>query len=166
MKNVQEYRDKRDFLNTPEPKGKAKSSAKDIFVVQKHSARREHYDFRLRVNDVLKSWAIPKGMPVKQAEKRLAVETEDHPLEYAKFEGKIPIGQYGAGTVQIWDSGKYSNIRKISMKESYNDGLIEFNLKGGILEGNYALVKTRFNGNPKNWLIIKTRDDKYPFENG
>lgn len=161
------YKEKRDFTKTSEPEGKTKKTRpKTVFVVQEHDATRLHYDFRLEVDGVLKSWAVPKGIPVKQAEKHLAVETEDHPLEYAKFEGKIPEGQYGAGKVRIWDKGDYKNIRKLDMKKSYDQGQIEVNLKGDKLKGNYALIRTKFNDNPKNWLIIKMNDNKYAFENG
>jgi DNA ligase D-like protein (predicted 3'-phosphoesterase) len=167
MKSLQKYKQKRDFSKTPEPKATIKKrSKKSVFVVQQHSARTDHFDFRLEVGNVLKSWAVPKGIPVQQAEKHLAVETEDHPLDYAKFEGKIPKGEYGAGKVKIWDKGNYRNIRAINMKKSFENGQIEVNLKGNILKGNYALIRTKFNNNPKNWLIVKMRDDKYSFENG
>jgi len=184
---LQKYREKRDFGKTSEPAGtstsgnpgkshsieaqirsqeKSQEKKNPVFVVQEHHARTLHYDFRLEIGGVLKSWAVPKGIPLKNGEKHLAVETEDHPAEYAKFEGKIPKGQYGAGIVKIWDKGSYRNIRRLSMKESYGQGQIEVNLKGNSLKGNYTLVQTKFNNNPKNWLIIKTRDDKYDFSNG
>jgi DNA ligase D-like protein (predicted 3'-phosphoesterase) len=167
MKTLQTYQKKRNFKKTPEPAGKkTRKSKKTIFVVQKHQARRDHFDFRLEVGNVLKSWAVPKGLPVQQAEKHLAVLTEDHPLEYATFEGKIPKGEYGAGKVTIWDSGNYRNIRGVSIKKSFEQGQIEVNLKGRHLKGNYALVRTGFNDNPKNWLIVKMRDDRFDFENG
>ncbi len=167
MSKLQVYQEKRDFAKTPEPAGKNKRKKKrSIFVVQQHSARTDHYDFRLEIGNVLKSWAVPKGMPRQQAEKHLAVETEDHPLEYATFEGKIPKGEYGAGKVKIWDTGAYRNIRKISIKKSYESGQIEVYLSGKVLKGMFALIQTKFNNNPKNWLIVKMRDDKYNFENG
>jgi bifunctional non-homologous end joining protein LigD len=167
MTSLKTYRKKRDFHRTPEPVGKSKKERKKgIFVVQQHQATRDHWDFRLEVGDVLKSWAVPKGMPVEVAEKHLAVETEDHPLEYAKFEGRIPKGEYGAGKVKIWDKGSYRNIRSVSLKKSYTDGQIEVSLNGNILKGKYALIRTKFNDNPKNWLLIKMREDKYNFENG
>jgi bifunctional non-homologous end joining protein LigD len=167
MTPLKTYRGKRDFQRTPEPKGKTKKRAKKtIFVVQQHAARSNHFDFRLEMGGVLKSWAVPKGMPIKVAEKHLAVETEDHPLDYAVFEGKIPKGEYGAGKVKIWDKGSYRNIRKISIKESYENGQIEVALNGRKLKGRYALIQTKFNNNPKNWLLIKMREDKYTFENG
>jgi bifunctional non-homologous end joining protein LigD len=162
------YKWKRNFDKTTEPEGTVnKGSAQNgIYVVQQHSASRLHFDFRMEINGVLKSWAVPKGIPIKPAEKHLAVETEDHPMEYADFEGKIPKGEYGAGTVKMWDRGRYKNIRKISMEEAYGKGQIEIKFKEGKLKGNYALINTKFNDNPKNWLIIKMRDDKFDFKNG
>ena len=167
MTTLKTYREKRDFHRTPEPAGKPKKKTKKtVFVVQQHAARSNHFDFRLEIGDVLKSWAVPKGMPVEVAEKHLAVETEDHPLEYATFEGNIPKGEYGAGKVKIWDKGSYRNIRKLSIKESYENGQIEVALNGKRVKGMYALIRTKFNDNPKNWLLIKMREDKYTFENG
>ena len=129
----------------------------DIFVVQKHQARNLHYDFRLKIGRVLKSWAVPKKPEGKKGEKRLAVETEDHPLSYATFHGEIPTGNYGAGKVEIWDKGSFKNLKNISMRKAYDEGHIEVNLKGGKLKGNFALVNTKFNGNKKNWLLIKIK---------
>ena len=167
MTTLKTYKAKRDFHKASEPKGTVtRKRKKTIFVVQQHQATRNHCDFRLEVGNVLKSWAVPKGMPVETAEKHLAVETEDHPLEYATFEGKIPKGEYGAGMVKIYDSGDYRNIRKISLKQSYENGQIEVVLNGRVLKGRYALIRTNFNDNPKNWLIIKMKEDKYNFENG
>jgi bifunctional non-homologous end joining protein LigD len=167
MTSLKTYQKKRDFTKTSEPKGKRTRAPKEtIFVVQQHAARSNHFDFRLEMGDVLKSWAVPKGMPIEVAEKHLAVETEDHPLDYASFEGKIPKGEYGAGKVKIWDKGSYRNIRKMSIKESYENGQIEVALNGKKAKGRYALIRTKFNNNPKNWLLIKMREDKYTFENG
>lgn len=155
---LNEYRKKRDASKTPEPFKTA--DTRDIFVIQKHDATNLHYDFRLKIGRVLKSWAVPKRPTGVYGEKRLAVLTEDHPLNYASFEGTIPKGNYGAGTVEIWDKGKFSNIRKVSMKKAFEQGRIEVNLKGKKLKGNFTLVQTKFNNNPKNWLLIKTKDDK------
>jgi bifunctional non-homologous end joining protein LigD len=154
------YKKKRDFLKTPEPKKNKKAkSEKLIFVVQKHRAKRLHYDFRLEMGGVLKSWAVPKGPSKSPSDKRLAILTEDHPLSYADFEGTIPQGQYGAGSVEIWDSGEYENIKVdesgklIPLLKCFKSGQIEINLKGKKLNGNYALV----NFKDKNWLLIKMK---------
>jgi DNA ligase D-like protein (predicted 3'-phosphoesterase) len=156
------YREKRDFRKTGEPPGeKKKSSAEPIFVIQKHDARRLHYDFRLEVDGVLKSWAVPKGVSTDPREKRLAVPTEDHPLEYGDFEGVIPEGEYGAGTVLIWDTGTYKNLRGEkkgdggSMKKSLEDGKVEIWLEGKKIQGGYALIRT---GDDR-WLLIKKKDE-------
>lgn len=150
---LEEYKKKRNFKKTPEPII-SKKPKKIIFVVQKHDARRLHYDFRIQIKNVLKSWAVPEGVP-KDGEKKLAIETEDHPLSYAKFHGIIPEGNYGAGTVEIQDSGTFENLRKITLEESYKEGKIEILLKGKKFNGKYALINTKFNKNPKNWLLIK-----------
>ena len=120
------------------------------FVVQEHHARRLHYDLRLERLGVLKSWAVPKGIPENHAEKRLAVETEDHPLAYGGFEGTIPQGEYGAGTVKIWDKGSYKLL-------VWNDDMIEFILNGGRLVGRYVLARFKKAGQ-KQWILIKARD--------
>jgi len=144
---------KRDFKKTSEPKGKGKSGSKSIFVVQKHHARSLHYDFRLAMDGVLKSWAVPKGPSKKPADKRLAVLVEDHPLEYAKFEGVIPEGEYGAGKVEIWDSGTWEPIS--NLKDWQKEGKLEFTLHGKKLKGDWVLIQIK--NNPKNWLLIKKR---------
>lgn len=123
------------------------------FVIQKHRARTLHYDFRLQMSGVLKSWAVPKGPPKKIGEKHLAILTEDHPLSYAKFEGIIPEGHYGAGTVEIWDSGTYLNLKEASMQACFQKGVLEFELEGSRLKGRYALVHFK----EKNWLLTKLR---------
>ena len=153
---LKEYKEKRDFKKTPEPSLNGKKE--DIFVIQKHEASRLHYDFRLKIGNTLKSWAIPKKPSLKYGEKRLAVNTEDHPLIYSDFEGTIPKGNYGAGNVEIWDRGKFENIRKVSMKKAFEQGQIEVRLRGKRLKGNFTLIQTKFNKNPKNWLFIKTKD--------
>lgn len=127
---------------------------KHIFVIQKHWARNLHYDFRLEVEGVLASWAIPKE-PKNSQEKRLAIMVEDHALEYANFSGKISEGSYGAGKVEIWDKGNYENLKEKTMKECIKKGQIEINLKGKRLNGNFALI--RFKGK-NNWLFFKMKN--------
>jgi len=151
---LETYRKKRKFKETPEPEGKVAKTGKKIFVIQKHAARSLHYDFRLEVAGVLKSWAVPKVIP-KKGEKHLAVETEDHPIEYAKFKGIIPEGNYGAGKVIIWDKGKFENLSELSLKDSYKKGHIKINLKGKKAKGEYDIIHTKFGRNEKNWLLIK-----------
>ncbi len=142
-----QYRKRRNFSKTHEPKGgKGKQKSNPIFVVQEHHARNLHYDFRLEIKGVLKSWAVPKGAPEKTGIKRLAVQTEDHPIEYAKFSGTIPEGLYGAGVVKIWDRGKYVP-EKLSEKE------IIVELRGKKLKGKYVLIKTKFSKN--SWLLFR-----------
>ncbi len=157
MPRLSAYNKKRDFKKTSEPKGavpKRKGTA-PMFVVQKHAARALHYDFRLEIGGVLVSWAVPKGPPRRVADKRLAVMTEDHPLEYAKFSGAIPTGEYGAGTVEIWDSGTYESQKP--MAAALKRGQVEVALYGKKLKGPYALIRTAFGGNKKNWLLIKMK---------
>jgi bifunctional non-homologous end joining protein LigD len=154
MTHLAEYRRKRDPAATPEPFGDGDKGIENgpIFVVHRHAARRLHFDFRLERDGVLASWALPKGVPLQPGERRLAVQVEDHPLEYARFEGEIPPGQYGAGTVEIWDSGSYELVREKP------DGTLIVRLHGRRLEGTWALVPARVSGEPENWLIIRTRD--------
>jgi len=145
-----EYIAKRDFAATPEPIGGREKGQGKAFVVHEHHARQLHYDFRLEKEGVLKSWAVPKGIPELPSEKRLAVETEDHPLNYVGFEGVIPSGQYGAGTVKIWDKGKYE-------LKIWAEDKIEFSLIGEKLHGRYVLTKFKKAGE-KQWLLLKARD--------
>lgn len=154
------YQEKRDFSKTSEPEWKEHPSKGEFpkFVVQKHAARTLHYDFRLEINGVLKSWVIPKGPTANPEEKRLAIHVEDHPLDYADFEGTIPKGEYGGGTVMIWDNGNFANIKKwkgreYTLEESYDEGTMEFFLNGKKLKGGYALIKTK-----QNWLFFKMKD--------
>ncbi|MBS3794174.1 MAG: DNA ligase [Candidatus Thorarchaeota archaeon] len=163
-----EYRSKRDFSKTPEPEGgTVRSSDKPIFVIQKHDASNLHYDFRLEVEGVLKSWAVPKGPSTDPSTKRLAIPTEDHALEYADFEGNIPEGEYGAGTVMVWDHGTYRNLRaekedaeaRMTMTQSLEDGKVEIWLEGKKLEGGYVLIRTG-SGKGARWLLIKMRDKR------
>lgn len=162
MSELDTYKKKRDFSKTTEPKGSKKVKGDNIFVIQKHDASRLHYDFRLQIGNVLASWAVPKGPSLNPSDKRLAVMTEDHPLDYAEFEGVIPEGQYGAGPVMIWDKGTYTNIKeedgkKVPMKKCLEDGQIEVKLDGEKLKGNFALV--RFKDSEKNWLLVKMNDE-------
>jgi bifunctional non-homologous end joining protein LigD len=159
-----EYQAKRDFRKTPEPAGKAgKPHRRPIFVVQEHHASRLHYDFRLEADGVLKSWAVPKQPSLDPGQKRLAVRVEDHPLAYATFQGTIPAGQSGAGTVAIWDHGTYDNLLKEkavpqSVTEGIDAGRLEFALHGDRLEGRFALLRMNRRGKD-NWLLIKMKDE-------
>jgi DNA ligase D-like protein (predicted 3'-phosphoesterase) len=145
---LEEYQKKRDFKKTKEPSGGEKKPGGNIYVIQKHQATHLHYDLRLEMDGVLKSWAVPKTPPTETSVKRLAVQVEDHPLEYADFEGTIPEGQYGAGTVEIWDRGHYV------LKDRKEDKLI-FEIEGERLKGTYCLI--RFKGR-KNWLFFKKNE--------
>ncbi len=160
---LEEYRTKRKFTETPEPAGRVRrSSRRCIFVVQKHDANRLHYDFRLAINGVLVSWAVPKGPSMNPAEKRLAVRTEDHPLEYAEFEGVIPAGQYGAGTVMVWDTGIYKQ-EGVPPDAQLARGKIDIVLQGEKLRGGFTLVQTGkrsgHSSQKERWLLIKHRDE-------
>src|SRR5215213_214660 len=155
-----EYRRKRDPKQTPEPFG-AKRGAEQapIFVVQRHDARRLHYDFRLERGGALASWAVPKGVPLEPGQQALAVHVEDHPLDYATFEGEIPAGQYGAGTVEIWDNGTYELV-----EEKKNGGLT-VRLHGERLDGTWTLVPAHLDGKEENWLLLRKRDEGVATEN-
>jgi bifunctional non-homologous end joining protein LigD len=158
---LQEYRRKRQFDETPEPLGKERTGHGNRFVVQEHHATRLHYDFRLEVHGVLKSWAVPKGPSLDPSDKRLAVQTEDHPLEYAKFEGTIPEGNYGAGQVIVWDEGTFKPEGSLPADKQLERGELKFTLCGQKLKGSFVLVKLRSSksGKPgKDWLLIKHRD--------
>ncbi|WP_295223133.1 DNA polymerase ligase N-terminal domain-containing protein [uncultured Chryseobacterium sp.] len=163
---LKDYNSKRKFDETSEPEGKTKKSKdKLIFVIQRHAASRLHYDFRLEMDGVLKSWAVPKGPSLDPKDKRLAMMVEDHPYDYKDFEGNIPEGNYGAGQVEIWDSGTYepldthSNLsdEKELLKE-LNVGSLKFILHGKKLKGEFALVKMK-NTEENSWLLIKHKDD-------
>src|SRR5262245_15794037 len=153
------YQQKRNFSRTPEPKGaERKRKARALsFVIQKHAARRLHYDFRLEMDGVLKSWAIPKGIPTTKGEKRLAMHVEDHPLEYASFEGNIPEGQYGAGSVMVWDRGTYEVLDGEPI-DALKAGKLHFVLHGKKLQGEWTLVRMRVRGKEGKdpWLLIKS----------
>jgi bifunctional non-homologous end joining protein LigD len=161
---LEEYRRRRTFTETPEPRGRARRRGRRlIFVVQKHESSRLHYDFRLAINGVLASWAVPKGPSMNPAERRLAIRTEDHPLEYAEFEGVIPAGQYGAGTVMVWDLGTYEPQDGLPPDEQLARGKIDMVLQGEKLRGGFTLVRTeRRSAHPsqkERWLLIKHRDE-------
>ncbi len=159
MPKLEEYRRKRRFDLTPEPSGKdAQATSENTFVVQKHAARRLHYDFRLAINGTLKSWAVPKGPSLSSADKRLAVQTEDHPLEYGGFEGKIPEGSYGAGTVMVWDRGTFNVEGTLDARKQLEREEIKFNLNGEKLRGSFVLVKLRHSEKGNEWLMMKHKD--------
>jgi DNA ligase D-like protein (predicted 3'-phosphoesterase) len=170
-KSLKTYRDKRDFRVSPEPTGSSngpsrwKTKGNPIFVIQKHRARSLHYDLRLEMAGVLKSWAVPKGPSTNPREKRLAVQVEDHPLDYADFEGVIPKDQYGGGAVIVWDAGPYRNLRtdregrEIPIEETLQQGQVEVWLEGKKIRGGYALVHSKLGGEKKNWLLIKMKDE-------
>ena len=164
---LKEYHQKRNFDLSSEPFGEEKGLGKkdvQIFVIQKHDASQVHYDFRLSVNGVLKSWVIPKGPSTDPKVSRLAIPTEDHPLEYADFEGVIPEEEYGGGTVMVWDAGAYEpkhdedNGKEIPIEEQIQNGHVVVHLKGKKIQGNYALIQTELNEEEK-WLLKKMEDD-------
>jgi DNA ligase D-like protein (predicted 3'-phosphoesterase) len=161
------YHTKRNFNRTPEPTGGSPSKIKKLrFVIQKHDATRLHYDFRLEAEGVLKSWAVPKGPSTHPEDKRLAVMTEDHPLDYAGFEGVIPEGEYGGGPVIVWDNGRYVNLttkdgKIISLSQGIAKGHITFWLQGKKLNGAWSLI--RLHDSPKNWLLVKKEDEGVNF---
>src|SRR5215216_6889811 len=160
------YKAKRDLSVSPEPKATRRHSAKELsFVVQRHKASRLHYDFRLEMDGVLKSWAVPKGPSLNPADKRLAMMVEDHPYDYKDFEGNIPKGNYGAGTVIIWDHGTYEPIEKVEDKDAqeklllkaFHAGSLKIRMHGKKLKGEFVLVRTRSRADNA-WLLIKHRD--------
>src|SRR5690349_20605400 len=164
-----EYRRKRDFNRTPEPSGSGSNGKRPRalrFVIQKHAASHLHFDLRLELDGVMKSWAVPKGPSIDPAVKRLAMQVEDHPIEYNAFEGIIPKGEYGGGTVMIWDRGTYEYggddalEGEAGLREGYRRGDFKFVLHGKRLKGSWVLVRTR-RGDPKRaqWLLIKHRDE-------
>jgi bifunctional non-homologous end joining protein LigD len=161
-----EYRKKRSFKQTPEPAGGKAAGDKLTFVIQKHDASQLHYDFRLELDGVLKSWAVPKGPSLNPADKRLAMLVEDHPYDYRTFEGIIPEGNYGAGTVIIWDNGTYEPLEPITKKtdqekllmKQFETGSMKFSLNGKKLKGEFALVRMK-SRQENAWLLIKHRDE-------
>jgi len=158
--SLQEYRQKRDFTKTKEPPGKKKTSGGElIFVIQKHAASHLHYDFRLELDGVLLSWAVPKGPDLNPANKRLAMHVEDHPLEYANFEGTIPQGEYGGGTVMLWDRGTWEPLE--DARKGYREGHLKFTLHGEKLKGNWMLVRKggkKGGSDERHWFLFKERD--------
>jgi bifunctional non-homologous end joining protein LigD len=159
--SLREYKARRNFKRTAEPEGKVESGQKQhlSFVVQKHDASRLHYDFRLEMEGVLKSWAVPKGFPTKKGDRRLAVEVEDHPIDYGGFEGTIPEGNYGAGTVMLWDTGTYEVVG--DPLRALKAGKLHLILHGKKLKGEWTLVRMRQreNSNKPQWLLLKSGED-------
>ncbi|MBV9986488.1 MAG: 3'-phosphoesterase [Chitinophagaceae bacterium] len=164
------YKQKRSFADTPEPTGGKGGGERSVFVVQKHAASHLHYDFRLEIKGVLKSWAVPKGPVMDPAIKRLAMAVEDHPFDYKDFEGIIPEGNYGAGTVIVWDEGWYEPAltdggskaaNEKQMLKDFNAGSIKIEMHGKKLKGRFALVRMKRDEDDagKNWLLIKDRDE-------
>ncbi|HEY1582859.1 MAG TPA: DNA polymerase ligase N-terminal domain-containing protein, partial [Chthoniobacterales bacterium] len=161
-----EYKRKRNFSVTSEPSGAKKPRPKRVvgasrFVIQKHDASRLHYDFRLEMDGVLKSWAVPKGIPWKRGEKHLAVEVEDHPIDYEDFEGVIPEGSYGGGTVMVWDRGNYY-VHGEKPVEALKEGRLHLILEGEKLKGDWALIRTRSDSEKNQWLLLKSDADVKP----
>jgi DNA ligase D-like protein (predicted 3'-phosphoesterase) len=162
---LHKYRDKRDFQKTSEPSGatKHRPQTEARFVIQKHDASRLHYDFRLEVDGVLKSWAVPKGPSTNPKDKRLAMPTEDHPLDYFDFEGVIPAGEYGGGTVIVWDMGVYRNLTtkkgvEVPIGEALENGHASVWLEGHKLTGGYAITRVA-RGKDERWLLVKMNDE-------
>jgi DNA ligase D-like protein (predicted 3'-phosphoesterase) len=156
---LRDYRGKRNLRRSGEPGGRRRSKrdAPPRFVIQHHRASTDHYDFRLDVGGVLKSWALPKGPSTDPRDKRMARPTEDHPLDYADFEGVIPEGEYGAGSIQVWDVGAYRNLGDTEMGEALRQGHVSIELDGTKLRGGYALTRIR-QGRDETWLIVKRSD--------
>jgi bifunctional non-homologous end joining protein LigD len=154
---IDEYRRKRDFAKTPEPKPEESKAEGNRFVVHRHEARSLHYDLRIEAGGALACWAVPKGFSYLPEDKRLAVRTEDHPLMYESFEGSIPKGQYGAGTMRIWDAGTYQVRKAAGILQALEKGELKLELRGRRLRGEWHLVRTR-QEQGKNWLLFKARD--------
>ena len=159
-KPLEEYSRKRSFDKTPEPAPKpvARQAKGNYFCVQRHDATRLHYDFRLEIDGVLKSWAVPKGPSLEPLAKHLAMHVEDHPIDYGSFEGNIPKGEYGGGSVMLWDRGTFDLLGDAPGDEQIKRGDLKFRLHGEKLEGEFALVHMRGRGKGNEWLIIKKKD--------
>jgi DNA ligase D-like protein (predicted 3'-phosphoesterase) len=165
---LETYRDKRDFARSPEPQGEGndwKKRDNPVFVIQQHDASSMHFDFRLEIDGVLVSWAVPKGPSTDPEDKRLAIRTEDHPMAYADFEGTIPKDEYGGGRVIVWDAGPFRNLKKndggeeIPLADCLENGQVEVWLEGRKIRGGYALINSKMGGVDKNWLLIKMKDE-------
>src|SRR5947207_6253476 len=154
---LETYQKMRDFRRTPEPRGRVSKVNRRRFVVQEHNASKLHFDFRLEMGGVLKSWSVPRGPSLDPSQRRLAVETEDHPVEYLKFEGQIPEGEYGAGEHMRWDGGTYKLLGDADAAEQLERGKLEFELEGEKLRGAFTLV--RMKGREGEWLLIKKQDE-------
>lgn len=160
---LEEYREKRDFDRTPEPADSSGEGKAGRFVIQKHDASSLHYDFRLEAEGVLKSWAVPKGPSTDPSDKRLAMPTEDHPLDYIDFEGVIPEDEYGAGSVMVWDTGPYENLttdddgNEVPVEDAVARGHVVVRLEGEKVQGGYALTRTG-SGDDARWLLVKMDD--------
>lgn len=158
------YNRKRDFKQTPEPRGTPRARRGALrYIIQKHDASRLHFDLRLELDGVMKSWAVPKGPSLDPTVKRLAMQVEDHPIDYNSFEGIIPEGEYGGGTVMLWDTGTYEPIASDDdpedvLRAAYKKGDFKFRLRGKRLKGEYVLVRTNWSKSKKSWLLIKHRD--------
>jgi DNA ligase D-like protein (predicted 3'-phosphoesterase) len=164
-KEATEYRRKRDLTRSGEPSGGRPSKGEPLFVIQRHDASSLHFDFRLEVEGVLVSWAVPKGPSTDPRERRLARRTEDHPMDYAKFEGAIAEGEYGAGTVIVWDTGNYRNLTRhkgadVPVAEAVDNGHVTFWLEGSRLTGGYSLTRTRRSRDKEDWLLVKVDDEQ------
>lgn len=165
--SLKKYNEKRNFQQTAEPQGKSATTKNTLhFVVQRHAASHLHYDFRLEMDGVLKSWAVPKGPSLDPKDKRLAMMVEDHPFDYKDFEGEIPEGNYGAGMVEIWDEGTYEPLNKVEgktddlvMRAELHKESLKFIMHGKKLKGEFALVKIKNSREENSWLLIKHRDD-------
>ncbi len=162
---LDEYERKRNFVSSPEPEGEGGHRSRGRFVIQKHDASTLHYDFRLEVDGVLKSWAVPKGPSTDPSAKRLAIPTEDHPMDYIDFEGVIPEGDYGGGAVLVWDTGTFENKtvddhgELVSMADAIESGHVSFWLEGQKITGGYALTRTGSGDDPR-WLLVKKDDER------
>src|SRR5579872_1906791 len=158
--SLKEYARKRTFSKTPEPKpAKPAAPTGNFFCVQRHHATRLHYDFRLEIDGALASWAVPKGPTLNPGEKRLAMHVEDHPLDYGNFEGNIPAGNYGAGSVMLWDRGTYELLGDLPAKAQMERGDFKFRLHGHKLKGEFAIVRMKNRGKGNEWLLLKKKDE-------